>query len=123
MQKLPVINSKSSMPKYRQIAQSVIDGIEKGILKKGQQLPSINELATANHIAKETITKAYTELREKGLIAARHGKGFYVAKTKAKVGLNIFVLFDTFNAYKEILYTAFKAALPGDTQFSIFSSL
>lgn len=120
MNKLTLVNSKSSQPKYRQIEQSVIAGIEKGTLKKGQQLPSISELASANNIAKETITKAYTSLRQQGIIVARHGKGFYIAKTKAKVGLNIFVLFDTFNAYKEILYIAFKTALPPDTQFSIF---
>ncbi|HRH59114.1 MAG TPA: hypothetical protein PL045_00980 [Chitinophagaceae bacterium] len=34
--------------------------------------------------------------------------------------LNIFVLFDTFNAYKEILYQAFKTALPQDARCSIF---
>jgi DNA-binding transcriptional regulator YhcF (GntR family) len=120
MNKLTVVNNKSSQPKYRQIVQSVIGDIEKGVLKKGQQLPSINELATANCVAKETITKAYAELRQQGIIVARHGKGFYVAKTKTKVSLNIFVLFDTFNAYKEVLYNAFKAALPAGTQFSIF---
>ncbi|MBA2251046.1 MAG: GntR family transcriptional regulator [Chitinophagaceae bacterium] len=120
MNTFKVINGNSSLPKYRQIVQSVIEGIEKGMLKKGQQLPSINELATANATAKETVTKAYGELREMGVIIARHGKGFYIAKTKAKLGLNIFVLFDTFNAYKEVLYNALKAALPSDSQFSIF---
>ena len=120
MNKLTVVNDKSSQPKYRQIVLSIINWIEKGALKKGQQLPSINEMAAANSTAKETISKAYAKLREKGIITAMHGKGFYVAKTKAKVRLNIFVLFDTFNAYKEVLYAALKTALPGDTQFSIF---
>ena len=120
MKKIAVINSKSSQPKYRQLVQSVINGIEKGSFAKGQQLPSINKFATANNIAKETVTKAYSELRELGIIIAQHGKGFYVSKTQAKIGLNIFVLFDTFNAYKEVLYNALKAALPADTQFSIF---
>ena len=120
MKKNAVINSKSSQPKYRQLVESVIGGIENGSFAKGQQLPSINEFAAANNIAKETVTKAYSELRELGIIIAQHGKGFYVSKTKAKVGLNIFVLFDTFNAYKEILYNALKAALPDGTQFSIF---
>ncbi len=120
MKKIAVINSKSSQPKYRQLVQSVISGIENGSFAKGQQLPSINEFATANNIAKETVTKAYSELRQQGIIIAQQGKGFYVSKTKAKIGLNIFVLFDTFNAYKEILYNALKAALPADTKFSIF---
>ena len=118
--KLTPVNGKSSLPKYRQIVHSIVDGIEKGTLKKGHQLPSINEMAAVNSIAKETITKAYADLREKGIITSMHGKGFYVAKTKAKVTLNVFVLFDTFNAYKEVLYTALKSNLPGDTHFSIY---
>ncbi len=120
MKKIAVINSKSSQPKYRQLVQSVISGIENGSFAKGQQLPSINEFATANNIAKETVAKAYSHLRELGIIIAQHGKGFYVTKTQAKISLNIFVLFDTFNAYKEVLYNALKAALPADTKFSIF---
>lgn len=120
MNNLIVINDKSSQPKYRQIASAIIEGIENGTLKKGQQLPSINEMAAANGTAKETITKAYAKLRENGIISSTHGKGFYVAKTNGVVSLNIFVLFDTFNAYKEVLYTALKTALPADTQFSIF---
>ena len=120
MKKSAVINSKSSQPKYRQLLHSVISGIENGSFAKGQQLPSINEFATANKIAKETVAKAYSELRELGIIISKHGKGFYVSKTQARIGLNIFVLFDTFNAYKEVLYNALKAALSDDTQFSIF---
>ncbi|MEP7142234.1 MAG: GntR family transcriptional regulator [Ferruginibacter sp.] len=120
MNRLTLVNDKSSLPKYRQIVQSIIDSIEKGTLKKGHQLPSINKMAAVNGTAKETIAKAYAELKENGTIIAMHGKGFYIAKTKIKVNLNIFVLFDTFNAYKEILYTALKNALPPDTQFSIF---
>jgi len=120
MAKITLVNNKSSLPKYRQIVQSITDSIERGTLKKGQQLPSINKMATINSTAKETIAKAYAELREKGIIIAMHGKGFYIAKTKIKVKLNIFVLFDTFNAYKEVLYAALINALPSDTQFSIF---
>ncbi len=57
MRKLIIVNSKLSQPKYLQIAQSVIDGIEKGTLKKGEQLPSINEVAAEVNIAKETIIR------------------------------------------------------------------
>jgi DNA-binding transcriptional regulator YhcF (GntR family) len=120
MAKITLVNDKSSLPKYRQIVQSITDSIERGILKKGQQLPSINKMAAINGTAKETIAKAYSELREKGTIIAMHGKGFYIANTKIKVKLNIFVLFDTFNAYKEVLYDALRNALPPDTRFSIF---
>jgi len=114
------VSDTSDLPKYRQIFNTVIDGIEKSTLKRGEQLPSIAEFAAAQKTAKVTIAKAYELLREQGFILSRQGKGFYVATDEARVKLNIFVLFDTFNAYKEILYQAFKEALPADAHCSIF---
>ncbi len=115
-----LICEKSHRPKYLQIVQLITENIESGILKKGDKLPSINEVALSNTVAKETVTKAYAILRQGGTIKAQHGKGFYVAKSNAKKSLNIFVLFDTFNAYKEILYTSLKDSFPADTRFSIY---
>lgn len=114
------INDASDLPKYRQVVERIVNGIELGKIKRGEQLPSIAKLAAEQKTAKVTIAKAYEVLCEQGLVLARHGKGFYVASDNAKVKLNVFVLFDTFNAYKEVLYNAFKAALPVDTHFNIF---
>lgn len=120
MKQILQIDSHSNFPKYQQVIQAVISAIETKALLQGDQLPSINELAANLKIAKVTITKAYEELKEKGIILSQHGKGFFVANTSVKVSLNIFLLFDTINAYKETLYQAFLAALPKDSQCSIF---
>lgn len=120
MDKIFRINSQSNSPKYRQIIEAVIEAIEQKQLLQGDQLPSISELAAQLDTAKVTVAKAYDELREKGIILSQHGKGFFVASTSVKVSLNIFLLFDTFNAYKETVYRAFKAALPQDARYSIF---
>ena len=119
MNKLVRVNNQLSKPKYLQVMHAVLDGIETGNYKKGQLLPSINEMANANKTAKETIAKAYAGLRQQGVILSKAGKGFYVADTKTKTGLNIFVLFDTFYAFKETIYSALKAALPKNTRFHI----
>lgn len=114
------IDTASSKPKYEQIVDAIISSIESGKLKRGQQLPSIAGLALEQHLAKATVAKSYDALCEKGIIISKHGKGFYVAKTSVKSKLNIFLLFDTFNQYKEILYSSFKNALPASTQYNIF---
>lgn len=114
------INSATNQPKYRQIIEAVEAAIRSGTIAHGQQLPSISELADGQQIARVTVAKAYEELRGRGIILAQHGKGFYVASTAVRGGLNIFVLFDTLNAYKETLYDAFKQSLPGDTRISLF---
>jgi DNA-binding transcriptional regulator YhcF (GntR family) len=120
MNKATRISNESNYPKYLQIVQLITESIEHGKLKKGDKLPSINEIVASNAVAKETVTKAYAILRENGTIKAQHGKGFYVAKSTAPKSLNIFVLFDTFNAYKEILYTSLKDSFPAGTRFSIY---
>lgn len=114
------INSGTNQPKYRQIIEAVENAIQRGAVAHGQQLPSISELADGQQIARVTVAKAYEELRQRGVIMAQHGKGFYVASTGVRSALNVFVLFDTLNAYKETLYDAFKQALPADTRVSLF---
>jgi DNA-binding transcriptional regulator YhcF (GntR family) len=120
MRDLIKIDAQSKEPKYQQILNEVISSIEKGTLNHGQQLPSISELSGWQNVAKVTVAKAYEDLRKRGVIQAKHGKGFYVANTEVRSSLNIFVLFDTLNAYKETLYFALKAGLPEGAQLSLF---
>ncbi|MCF0041145.1 GntR family transcriptional regulator [Dyadobacter fanqingshengii] len=120
MRDLIKIDALSKQPKYQQILNEVISSIEKGTLNHGQQLPSISELSSWQNVAKVTVAKAYEDLRKRGVIQAKHGKGFYVANTAVKGALNVFLLFDTLNAYKEILYFALKSRLPDGSQLSLF---
>ncbi|RRA99970.1 GntR family transcriptional regulator [Larkinella rosea] len=112
--------TKDGIPKYQQLIDSVLAAIEKGTLGHGQQLPSISELADKQGVGKVTVAKAYEELRQRGVIRSQHGKGFYVASTDVRTSLNVLVIFDTLNAFKEMLYEALKAALPADAALSIF---
>lgn len=115
-----IVDNNSNLPKYQQIFDAIINLIDTGILERGYRLPSISELAESQKIAKVTVAKAYTTLRERGIILSQHGKGFYIASTEIKKQLNIFLLFDTFNAYKETLYYSFKEALPEHSQLTLF---
>ena len=114
------INSETNQPKYRQIIDAVEDAIQRGTVAHGQQLPSISELADGQQIARVTVVKAYEDLRQRGVIIAQHGKGFYVASTVVRSALNVFVLFDTLNAYKETVYDALRQSLPADARVSLF---
>lgn len=115
-----LIDPALEQPKYQQLIDAMLMGIEQGTLTLGQQLPSINELAAQHGVAKVTVAKAYEALRQRGIVLARHGKGFYVATTDVRTPLNVLVLFDTLNAYKETLYDSLKAALPPDTSLNVF---
>lgn len=96
----------SSQPKYRQIINAIINDIEKGILKKDDQLPSINELSFEYDIARDTVEKAYNELKEKGIINSVRGKGFFVYGLKSSK-LRILLILNKLSAYKKIIYYSF----------------
>jgi len=110
----------SARPKYRQLIDTILTNIEQGTLALGQQLPSISEWAEQHKVAKVTVAKAYEELRQRGIVHAQHGKGFYVANDEVRTRLNVLVVFDALNAYKETLYDALKAALPPDATLNVF---
>lgn len=114
------IEQISTVPKYLQISDSIINSIESGALKKGAKLPSINEICNENKLARETVVKAFNQLKEKGLIASVHGKGFYVSSTNTLTKNRIFIFFDTFTSYKETLYNAIKEAFGPNTILDIY---
>jgi DNA-binding transcriptional regulator YhcF (GntR family) len=117
---LNLIDEGSAAPKYRQIVDNILIYIEKGLIRRGQRLPSITELSGRYDLAKATVSKSYDELKERGVIVSRHGKGFYIASTQVRNQLNVFILFDTLNAYKEILYRSLQTSLPENSTVSIY---
>lgn len=73
------INRNLSIPIYTQIVGQLQFDIVSGRLPSGSQLPSIRELAVELGVAPMTISQAYQELRQLGLIEMRHGSGTFVA--------------------------------------------
>ncbi len=110
----------SSKPKYQQLIDGIIDGINSGLLEHGKQLPSINKVASEFNMARMTVTKAYDDLREKGLISSHHGKGFYVSSTNTKNALRVFILMDALTPYKETLYESIIQNLGDDVSHNLF---
>lgn len=93
----------STLPKYRQIIAAVINDLEKGILQKDEQLPSINELSFEYDIARDTVEKAYNELKENGIIISVRGKGFFVYGLQSSK-IRILLILNKISAYKKLVY-------------------
>lgn len=111
------INHQSDVPKYQQLVNAINDNIGESILQKGDALPSVNKICKANQLSRDTVFKAYSILKENGVIESVPNKGYYVANETKKVLL----VLDTFKAYKEVLYHSFVNNLPDniitDVQF------
>jgi DNA-binding GntR family transcriptional regulator len=84
------IDQESRMPKYRQIVNSIIADIERGVLTVGQRVPSINEISEEYYLSRDTVEKAYNVLKEKQIIISAKGKGYYVARNvfPSKITIN-----------------------------------
>lgn len=72
------INRDLAIPIYTQIVGQLQFDIVSGRLPPGTQLASIRELAQELAVAPMTITQAYQELRQLGLIDTRPGLGTFV---------------------------------------------
>ena len=79
-----------------------------GYLSEGDNLPSINETSAQYKISRDTVFKAYQELKRIGLIDSTPTKGYYVVGKVNKVLL----LLDNYSAFKQDLYRRFVENLP-----------
>ncbi|MCB4808183.1 GntR family transcriptional regulator [Tamlana sp. 62-3] len=102
------IDLNIELPKYQQLVNAVNDALANNTLSSGDALPSVNNVCKAYHLSRDTVFKAYSILKDNGVIESVPNKGYFVANDTRKVLL----VLDTFKAYKEVLYHAFVQNLP-----------
>ena len=105
------INKSLAEPVYHQIVSTVESAIRCGRLKPGEMLPSMNALAAAEGLSRETVKKAYGILTDAGMIKPHHGKGFYVADNSLDAKPSVLLIFDTLSIYKQTLFNALVGRL------------
>lgn len=118
--KLISIDNFKSLPKYKQIVLSVETAISDKRLKRGDKLPSVNKVALEFSLSRDTVLLAYEDLKKRGIIYARLGKGYYIKSEDFILEQRIFLLFDEFNSFKEDLYNSFKETMGASAQIDIF---
>ncbi|SDM49413.1 GntR family transcriptional regulator [Kriegella aquimaris] len=102
------VNSKE--PIYKQLVKNIQYLIENGIYKKGDYVPSLNDLSFELHISKETVKKAYSILREKMFLESTQGKGYYISFV-GNHKMRILLILDRLGSYKQAMYNAFSDTL------------
>lgn len=65
-------------PRYMAISEAVVCAIKHGDLRAGDRLPTHRELATRLGVNVSTATRAYAEMRRRGLIVGVTGRGTFV---------------------------------------------
>ncbi|WP_346847345.1 MULTISPECIES: GntR family transcriptional regulator [unclassified Clostridium] len=73
------IDFDSDIPIYVQIKNQVVEGIARGELEEGEELPSVRGLADDIGVNMHTVNKAYSLLKDEGYIKIDRRKGAFVS--------------------------------------------
>ena len=74
------IDFRSNEPYYLQIVRQIEDLVRQGVLKPGDQLPTVRALATDLRINFSTVARAYHLLDQQEMISTQRGRGTYIWK-------------------------------------------
>jgi len=75
------LDPASGVPTYLQLVHQVEHALRLGYLKPGDQLPKVRDVVASLAINPNTVSKAYRELDNKGLIVGRPGQGTFISAT------------------------------------------
>jgi GntR family transcriptional regulator len=68
-----------SLPIYRQLRDRVVAMILEGVLKEGDALPSVRNVAAEFRLNPLTVLKGYQQLVDENLVEKRRGRGMFVS--------------------------------------------
>ncbi|MCW2940807.1 MAG: transcriptional regulator, GntR family [Actinomycetia bacterium] len=81
------LDGRSGVSPYLQLVQQVRQALRLGLLREGDQLPTVKEVVARLAINPNTVLKAYRELEHEGLVAPRPGVGTFVTRTLTDASL------------------------------------
>lgn len=81
---MTAIQWSDGAPIYRQLKDRVIAMMLDGLLKPGDPLPSVRQVAAEYQLNPITVSRAYQELADEALVEKRRGLGMYVTEEAAK---------------------------------------
>jgi GntR family transcriptional regulator len=75
------LDSRSGVAPYLQVVQQVRHAFRLGMLREGDQLPTVKDVVASLAINPNTVLKAYRELEHEGLVKPRPGVGTFVTRS------------------------------------------
>ena len=73
------LDERSGLAPYLQLVRQVRQALRLGLLREGDQLPTVKEVVGSLAINPNTVLKAYRELEHEGIIELRQGAGAFVS--------------------------------------------
>jgi len=79
------LDLKSGVPAYRQLVDQVRQALRLGLLRPGDQLPTVRDVVKQIAINPNTVHRAYRDLEQQGLTEGRPGSGTFITRALARV--------------------------------------
>ena len=79
-----VLDDSSPTPVYAQLCEQLQAAVARGSLRRGEQLPSVRDVAAQLGINPNTVNRAYAELEREGVVETRRGRGTFVAAQRGR---------------------------------------
>jgi GntR family transcriptional regulator len=100
----------SGVPIYVQLRDQILRNLGAGVLARGDQMPTMREVAVALKIDLNTVRHTYDELERMGAITLVRGRGSFVAEPPAPMGARAQAS-QIDSLAKQALATAFAAGI------------
>ena len=95
------LDGHSGVPVYRQLIDQVQAAIATGLLRPGDQLPTIRGVAVELVINPNTVSRAYREMELRGSLDTQQGTGTFVTEFMARAGAAGFTVGELLEALQE----------------------
>ena len=79
----------NDQPIYQQVRDHVVSLIIDGVLKSGDPIPSVRQMAVEGGVNPLTVSKAYQELVDLSIVEKRRGLGMFITENAKKELLNL----------------------------------
>ena len=115
------IDAGSATPKYQQIADALLAGIEERGPGSAEQLPSINELSARYDVSRDTVERAYKVLKRDGHIVSVRGKGYYARRhAEGQRARRVLLVFNGLSGHQREIYEGLAEGLgAGDFELEL----
>ncbi len=119
-QKIQALKDLPRLSKHEQLVTGIISAIDEKKLKKGSMLPSVNMMVSELGFARKTIVKAYTDLKERGIVESKNRLGYYVANDSTQQTMKVALILFAFQSFQEKFYNTFRKRLGDNIQLDVF---
>lgn len=112
LRSIQLIKGRSKVNLSQQLLECIENVLRLGMVKKGDILPSINQLSSYFDISRWTIEKVFGDLKKKGFIDSARGKCYYVSDSPDEKRSHVLLLLNDQKEFNTVIYKSFPGS-PG----------